>query len=353
MSFVRPQPWADDDSGLMFQTCERCGTISIQRFSADGSGAGVWLLAPEAMVLFRAGVPPAQVFDYAFSEDFARNRGITQALFRGFLRYMLDLSGAANVLVAKIGQAEEQARVDMCIEMLHDVLVDFLRRAESGDPDSRMNLVTIGPVAQLVAGNRTLKATNANASLELRTRALDILETFAQPILWSSLPPEQAAILEQTIDHMEMVEQSTERLLALADGGIDDVTVREALVEAKFFYRVFRRRKARLSKAHATAVWRLMIVLARIRDVSSPLDAASGAYEALRALLEHQIVEMGFLKLAPGERDGEPRLRFRSPNTGEVLGLPLHRPSIEIYATPEAAVPSAVLDSWGAALDRL
>lgn len=353
MSFVRPQPWTDDDSNLMFQTCDRCGNISIQRVGADGGGAGVWLLGPEAMVMFRAGVPPSQILDYACSDDFARNRGITLSLFRGSLRYMLDLSGAANLLVTRVSRAGDAAQAHNCLEMLHAVLGDFLRRAESGERDGRLNIANVAPLAKIVADIDVPRAVSANVQLDLRLKALDILELCAQPLLWNAMPAEQAALLEQTIDHMEMVEQSVGRVQALAASAVDDPLIRAILVEAKFFHRVFRRRKARLSKQHAMAVWALMRNLAVAREVANPLEPASAAYDALRMLLEHQLVELGFLKLGTGERNGETHLRYRSPETGEVLGLPLYRTAVEVYATPDSTEPSAVLDSWGAALDRL
>ncbi len=133
----------------------------------------------------------------------------------------------------------------------------------------------------------------------------------------------------------------------------DDEIVRKIDAEARFFFRVFRRRKARLSRDHSGAVWELMRRLGQQRDVGNPLDCATNAYEACRRLIEHQLVESGFLKLGKREVDGDVRVVFQSPNTGEVVHVPEHRPSLEIFATSRAESPTARVDSWTSVLDRL
>lgn len=349
---MRPQPWTDDDSGLMFQTCQRCGNLSIQRFAASGSVSGVWMLSANAMVLFRAGAPPAKVFDYVFSDDFSRNRGITQGLFRGYVGHMHDLSGVANTLISRIDAVTDATRVEVCVEALRDVLVEYLHRAQQDDTE-RLSVATVEPIASLMRGRRPLDGGTVEGWVNLRLQALEILELFAQPALWNSLPPHQAQQLEDEIDHGSMVEESIAALNGFTVTQMDEVIVRRIAAEARFFFRVFRRRKARLSRAHSGALWQAMRRLREECDVGNPLDPATMAYEASRQLLEHQLVESGFLKLGNREVDGDVRTAFRSPNTGEVLHVPEHRPSLEIFATSRTEKPTARLDSWTSALDRL
>ena len=352
MSFVRRQPWTEDDAGLMFQTCDRCGQISIQRFDNEGLVTGVWILHPDSVVMFRSGTAPSHIFDYVISEDFLKNRGVTRGLFRGHLKSMLDLSGAVNVLISHIKRSNSLQRVELCMELFRDLLFEYSARSASTAEDRRLAVSTLFPLIELVHESRDLEGSASAARVDLRFAALEVLETFLQPGMDASAPAAEAAELEAAIDHLQMVDRSIARMNRLAQEINDDAIV-TAFVESRFLYRVFRRRKARLSRAHSEAVWRLMFAVSQHFPLGSPLDFSTKAYESLRGLLEHQAVELGFFKLGPRNQNGTPCLAFRGPNTGEILLLPLYYPKLAIYATDGAQHPTAVLDSWVAALDRL
>ncbi len=351
MSFVRRQPWTDDDAGMMFQSCQRCGRISIQHFDNDGGVSGVWILHPDSEVMFRAGTAPSHVFDYVFSDDFLKNRGITRGLFRGHLKSMLDLSGAVNVLVSYIKKSEALERVELCMELFRDLLSEYHVRMRDGEEDRRLAVSSLLPVAALVQNTRTLTGNGTNSRVEMRMTALEVLETFLQPALGPSVPNTELEALETAIDHMTMVEASIARMTYLAQGVDADALV-EAYVESRFMYRVFRRRKARLSKLHAEAVWRLMHAVNQTYTLGSPLEFATKAYESLRGLMEHQLLERGFLKLGPRDRNGTACLAFRSTK-GQTLLLPLWYPRLAIYATDDAERPISVTDVWSTAMDQL
>lgn len=352
MSFVRPQPWTDDDSQLVFQSCERCGAVSIQRFGGEGSSVNsVWMLEPAAMVMFRAGESPRQVLEYAFSEDFARNRGIGLGLFRGILRYLLDLSGTANELVSRLEAAREYVFAEIAIEMLTELLATYVARA-TVDPSERLNIVEIRPVVAVMSGRVFLERGTPQQIADLRGRALDLLETFSQPALWKCLREEQMQLMEASIDHMTMVDDSIQRLNEL--GQHYDARLLGAIYsEARFFQRLFHRRKARLSRAHSGAVWSLMQVMAARENLANPVLPAVPVFEALRALLEHQLVESGFLKVGQRDLRGKRRTAFQSPNTGEVLHVFMDEPRLEVFESPSSTEPLSAINSWIAATDRL
>lgn len=350
MSFVRRQPWTTDDAGLMFQTCQRCGNISIQRFMSDGAVAGVWILSPDAIVMFRMGVPPNQVFDYAFSDDFFGNRGITLGLLQGSMRSMLDLSPATNLLLNRLGRLDDIGQISLSLDILRSVLTEHAARLAT-DGEARLHVSTLRPLAELMQG-RAVGGNAATSLADARFVALELLESFVQPELWQSLPQAETTALEEAIDHLSMVENSAARFRHMADN-LDDEVAMQLFVEAKFIYRVFRRRQARLSRLHAESVWRALTSLDRQFDVSNPLLFASKAFEAARGLLEHQLVESGFFKVGPRTVEGQQAIGFRSPNTGEVLALPQVSTRLYLFSTPQAQEPAAVLDDWGAAMDRL
>lgn len=345
---VRPPPWTADDAGLMFQACARCGSVSIQKFSVGGAVDSVWILTDEAMVMFRDGVAPSQVFQYLFTDDFVRNRGVTLNLFRGYLASMHDLSGFTNLLVARAARFLEVEKVQLCLDMLRDTLAEYLRR----EAQTRLAVTTVTPVTDLLRSRRALNGPGGKSRVDLQFRALEILEMFAQPALWRSVPPAETSLLERAIDHIDMVDESIARTDAMSRE-VDDGVLLDAFAEARFMYRLFRRRQARLSRPHAAAIWRLMRVIEGHYTLGSPVDLATRTYDALRALLEHQLVESGFFKLGTDNRDGQTYLRFRSPHTQDVLHLPLYGSKLEIFADPDDVAPTAKLDSWTAAIDRL
>ena len=334
----------------MFQTCQRCGNISIQRFNNEGTTVGVWILSAEASVMFRLGAIPNAVFDYVFSDDFFRNRGITLSRLKGYLKSMLDLSGFVNLLLTRLGRLTDANQVQLSLEILRAVLSEHAERVRAED-DARLNVSTLGPLADLMQG-RSLSGQGTENRIKIRFGALEILESFVQPDMWDSVPRNETQALESALDHMNMVENSAARLRHFAEN-LDDEILIDAYVEAKFMYRLFRRRQARLSRAHSDAVWRTLRNVEAVFDVTSPLSFASKTFEALRALLVHQLVESGFFKVGQRTIDGLESTAFRSPNTGEVLVLPEHSARLHILATDRASKPSATLDSWTAALDRL
>lgn len=352
MSFVRRQPWTDDDSGMMFQNCRRCGKVSIQHFGEEGSVNGVWILHPDSEVLFRVGTAPTHVLEYVFSEDFLKNRGITRALFRGYLRSMLDLSGAANSLVDRAKKSTTLEWAELSMELFRDVLAEYVIRRTRGEEDRRLAVTTLAPLVDLLHERRPLEGTGATQRIDLRFTILEVLESFLQPSMTASVPASEAGDLEAAIDHLTMVASSTQRLNYLSQG-MEEANLIDAFVEAKFMYRVFRRRQARLSRAHAESVWKMMHALNAYYTLGSPLDFATKAYEALRALLEHQLVEVGFLKIGKRDQKGTECNAFRSPQSGKMLLLPLFYPKVAIYATDKADRPVTVHDSWVEALDQM
>lgn len=354
LSFCRRQPWTDDDEALTFQSCGRCGKISIQQSDATGGTVGVWLLHPDAEVMFRVGTAPSHVFDYIYTDDFLKNRGITRGLFRGYLRSMLDLSGAVNVLVSRLRRTDSLERVQLSMDLFRDLLSEHAHRLvdEAEAENRRLAVSTLIPVTELVYSARHLDGRATDARVDLRFTSLQVLEAFALPGMWASVPQSETAEIERAIDHLTMVEASIARLGYLAQS-LDDEALVDAYVEGKFLYRVFNHRKAWLSRAHAQAVWRLMHAIMQIYPLGGPFDMATRAYEALRALLEHQLVESGFFKLGPRDQNGTPCHAFRSQRTGEVLVLPLYYPRLAIFADAGALNPSAVLEDWDGAVARL
>lgn len=343
---VRDEPWAEVDRGYTYSYCPGCGNLTIHSYNPSTGFGQVYMLDASAMTLLRPDASPGAVLAYLYSDDFARNRGVTLPLFGGYLRSLVNLSPIANRLVVAVEQADELERIAFGLDALHATLEEAAVRPEQGRGRAELSVTTVAPVVRVGRGGFQVARYEPDAFTSVRLKAWNCLELFGRPGLWGSLEADTAEMLEEITDHLAVIRSAQHGL----ERGLDRLEFDGAVylyVEAKFLQRVLSRRGARLTPALASLVWRVLQELGpRIKRKNSstrPFDQR--AFVRVRALLEHHIVSLGFEK-SGGERTQAGLLEYVDPRTGRSLQLPPYRTRIYLYERRDAATPVAVLDEW-------
>lgn len=343
---VRDEPWADVDSGYRYSYCENCGNLTIHSYNPATGFGQVYILDVTAMALLRADSSPGAVLAYLYSDDFERNRGIGEPLFRGYLRYLDDLSTIVNRLVAAVEQANELERTSKGLAFLREALAEVARRFEASGTRAKLRVSELAPVIRLAQGGLPIERYDPDKVTRLRLLAWSCLELFGHPGLWSSLPTELAEMVEEITDHLTML-RSAQRGLEKGLRRLPTDGAVHLYVEAKFLQKVLAHRGARLTPNLASIVWRVMQELTPRVTIaeSSTREFDRRAFVRLRALLEHHVLSLGYHKTG-GERTHAGLIEYVDPRTGRSLQMPPFRTKIYIYETSDSPTPIAVLDEW-------
>jgi len=318
---VRPPPWTDDDQGLNFFTCKRCGAVTIQKFDARTSYGQVWMLDSEVLGLLRMDAYPQAVLNYVLSEDFRANRAVTMGLFRGWARNSLALSVVARGLLSALPDRQGRRLIE-ALQMLQFSMSELVTRLADGRAIPPME--DASHVIAVLEGNQTYALKPEDAA-NARLLALDILEMIVHPQLLGSVPREEELNIEAVLDHGNLLERSRSEIVR-ARRAMGAEGVGRLHEEGLFLMGVLLRRSAWLPRILSAEVWDCLLGLySQFRAVSDP--ALEGAYRAVEALVDHQIVQLG-LEPITWKEGGHSYLH---PKHGWVLFLPDLEPKIEMY----------------------
>ncbi len=339
---IRPPPWTDDDAGLQYHWCPKCGSVTIQRFDSNSGYGQLWMLDPKSLVLFRFAVTPKRLFDYVFSEDFFTNASITEVLYRGHIAELSDLSACANLLIPELQEHDEPEYLQMLLRLLNITLEETINRVRDLK-DIRLSFGTLMPLLTVAKGFLRVMHYDPQACAEVRVLAIEVMETLARPELVEFLRPEESKIVEDMVDHGSLLERSRQDTIAARKRIHSDGTAILEM-EATYLLEVFERRGAFLTETHASLLWGCMRDLsARLKTARSAKEAVRRAYRQIQKLLEHQLLSRGLRRVnAPHGKDSG----LMDEQTGLLITLKQNYPEIVIFRGTEHGQPLATFDAW-------
>ncbi len=343
---VRDEPWADIDAGFTYSYCDQCGNLTVHSYNPASGFGQVYMLDRGAMTLLRFDASPGAISAYLFSENYARNRGIADPIFRGYLRSAVDVSALTNGFVDVMERAHDIRLTTLALELFIMVLDEVRRRSELGEPALRLRLNELDPVILIARGGLSVLDHDPDRLATARYLAWQVLEAFGHPGLWDALDEERARFVEEITDHlalMELVRRGFERGLERVRGD----GVLRLYVEAKFFKRVLVDRGARVNDDLAAIAWRCLQELnyGVERGDERTRRLAQRAFVRIRALLEHQLMALGLQKSGvEGTHAG--LIEFVDPRSGRSVQMPPYRTRLYVYEQTNSPTPSAVLEEW-------
>lgn len=336
---VRPPPWLPDAGQHSFYFCKNCGGLTIQTQNNATGHQQLWLLEPAAMSLLRLDANPVQVIRYLASDDFFNNRGVTDGLFRGWVRSAMDVSMCVNDLSARLAQTTDPKRLAAIVEQLSIVLAELATRMyTSADVECRIS--SLSGLLQACQGTFPHGQITPEMAATVRLHAFDALEILNTPWTWKLVPNGERQAFLDTLDHVQLVQRSHDAVQHArrrwhSDGALK---LRE---EAAFLRGVFQRRDAFLPPYFGVLMWECL------RDIHARMGLAQAStlqkcYDAVQVLLEEQLIAM---RLEPISWRADGRT-FQIPRSGEVLVLRNRVPQVEIYNGLRDQEPYRILDTW-------
>lgn len=335
---VRPPPWLPGTTNAAFHMCRNCGGLTVQTANAQGLGQ-LWLLEPGAVALVRLDVGPSQVIRYIASDDYFANRGVTEPLFRGWVRSTRDVSMCINDLLIRANREEDPRRLAAIVHQALIVLQELSdRKRRHADVECRIG--SISGLVQVCQGTFPRHQSSPDQIAEMRLAALDSLELLGQPWMLETISDDDAHLVDATIDHLRLVDRSREeiaqaRLRMHSDGPL---RIRE---ETGFLKGLFERRDAHLPFAYADLLWSVLKEL-YARLSGPPSTTVPKAYDAVQALLEETLIALGAEPIS-WRADGR---AFQLVRTNEVMVLRRRAPQVEVYTGLRANEPYRLLDRW-------